>query len=378
MSYLWTLAAGALTSGGTAGVTSGSTNSIVFTPTTSGLGAELITAKEVNAAGLQSTAASSGAIDVVKAPSISFAAAFITGGNTLALNLTGDAGLKYSCSATNGTFATAASGTFPAPGNQLNINTASTGTRKTLTVTCIETNNLTGTPQGPAATASATILPFPSAVISAPANATTGRTYTASVSARAGSQYAWSIDAGGAIVSAGGASGALSGDGSTNSIQFTSGGVGTRVISCTETNAAGDSGFGTVNVNVVPATVAPVADLSQRPHVTGGLDNEGGVTAGSSYNAFATIHAANPANTYSWTIVGGVIANGSGSCANLSGCTTATSTPGTQGTTSIQYIPNAVPLTPGTASVLLSCSEPTRPAIAAPMAPPRSEPTRRR
>jgi hypothetical protein len=365
MSYLWTVSNGAITSsGGAAGVTSATTNSITFTPATSGLNAERITATEVNAAGAQSTAGSSGFIDVVKAPSVSFVAAFITGGNTLAMNLTGDAGFRYSCSATNGTIAGGASGTFPASGNQLNINAAATTSNKILTVSCIETNSLTGTPQGPPATATATILPSPSAVISAPANATAGRTYAASVAARAGSHYTWNIDAGGTITSGGtvvtgGFSGVLSSDGTTNSIQFGSGGVGTRTITCVETNAAGDASTpplgasappadGKVAINVVPLAVAPVVDLGQRPRLTGGVDGQGGVTAGTAYNAFATVHAANPAMTYSWTIVGGAFANGS---------TSATSPPGMQGTTSIQYLPSDVPLTPGTVTVLISCTE---------------------
>ncbi|TMA25452.1 MAG: hypothetical protein E6J78_17410 [Deltaproteobacteria bacterium] len=215
-----------------------------------------------------------------------------------------------------------------------------------------------------AASATATIFPPPTDFIpiTAPASAASGKVYIAWVNAKSNAIYLWTVDgATTAITSVGGGAGQLSADGSTNLIQFNAGALGTRVITCIETNMAGDSAAhaGTASVTVVPPAVAPMIDLSQRAHVTDGVDGKGGVTAGTTYDAIATIHAPVTGNIYSWTIAGGVIPNGSGSCLDPAGCTSATSTAGTQGTTAIQYNPNDVPYTQGTAGVLITCIETT-------------------
>src|SRR5207253_1308404 len=89
-------------------------------------------------------------------------------------------------------------------------------------------------------------------------NVTSGLTYSASVTVRAGMTYSWSAGSA-TITSAGGAAGVLSGG--TSSITFVASSAGPLTIGCTETNAAGATSHqGKAN----PTAVAPPGT----PHVT--------------------------------------------------------------------------------------------------------------
>ena len=140
-------------------------------------------------------------------------------------------------------------------------------------------------------------------VINAPSPVTTGGTYTATVQTKPNAVYTWSVDNGAAIVSANGASGVLSADGKSNSIQFTTGNVGTITVSLHEVDGVGDAKDATKAVVVAPQAVAPIISAAfSAANPTAPPRNV--VTATRQY--FAEV----PARTgfsYRWTITNGSI-----------------------------------------------------------------------
>lgn len=286
MTYSWTLTDGSITStGGSAGVLGEGTTSITFTVGGGiGIGALTIGLVESNPAGTAGTAGTTSA-SVYAAPEPPQLAipAFVTTGSAVTGAVSGSG--NYSCSITNGMLLTS-SGVLP---SSLSLTAGNPGA---LTLSCVATNAV-GTSSAPA-TASSTVVPGPGGAITAPLFATSGGTYAASVPAHRGSTYSWSIDGGGSLV--GSPAGTFSADGSTNSINFIAGGPGSRTLSCTETNGAGDSA-------VLTPTVVTVTVAAAMPTIT--MPSQ--ATSAGIYPASAP---ARSGMTYVWTISGGQLAGG--------------------------------------------------------------------
>ncbi|TMA92212.1 MAG: hypothetical protein E6J63_02950, partial [Deltaproteobacteria bacterium] len=151
-------------------------------------------------------------------------------------------------------------------------------------------------------------------MVVAPATMTTGGIYTAFVSTKPKAVYRWSVTNGASIASAGGSSGMFSFDGSTNSIQFSSGPVGPLQIKVTETDATTAALDGTIAVTVVPAAAAPQF-LSGLNGVPSGTLKYAKGTATRSYTLQI---ASRDGFTYRWSITNGTIAPGAvGGTTNL-------------------------------------------------------------
>src|SRR5207237_9608622 len=87
--------------------------------------------------------------------------------------------------------------------------------------------------------------------------ATANPVYTASAPSKSGMRYVWSVDQGG-IVSAGGAAGQLSADGTLTFVELNAGPIGTLHVSVKEVNqAAVASAPATSTIQVVAAANAP-------------------------------------------------------------------------------------------------------------------------
>jgi hypothetical protein len=192
------------------------------------------------------------------APAIQFAgaqscsgSACITAGTTgLVASVITTSGSAYAWTVTNGTNTTGAAGASSGGTNSINI---TAGTAGTLTVTCTETNALQQ--PGPAGSTTLPVVAPPATpAINAPAAVTVSDTQvTASVTARGGFTYTWTVPAGVAITSAGGASGSTSG--STNIITFDApSSPATLSLSCVERNPAQvQSTSGSASISVVAA-----------------------------------------------------------------------------------------------------------------------------
>ena len=154
--------------------------------------------------------------------------------------------------------------------------------------------------------------------IAAPNLLTSGKSYTASLSARSGMTYLWTI-IDGTITSLGGNAGTLSSDGTTNSISFTADLPGLLTIASVEINAAGDtSAPGSAPATVFAAPIAPTITVSNS------------VNSGQSYLASVT---ARSGMTYLWTLTDGTITSPGGSAGITAGGTNSISfTAGTPGT----------------------------------------------
>ena len=150
---------------------------------------------------------------------------------------------------------------------------------------------LTVTGTGGPATQGLTVDVAPAAiqpVVTAPASVTAGTAgLAASVPDQAGMTFAWAITGG-----------TFTGGGSTatgRSVTFTAGGAGSLVLTCTATNAAGDSSPpGTRTVTVVAAPDSTVSSLLPAPPYA---------TVGQTYPGFSV--PAQPGATYQWSILNG-------------------------------------------------------------------------
>ena len=232
-----------------------SADNVSFDPNKDHAGPLTIACTETNAAGTSSIPGNTNLTVVAPAgtPQVTLQATNLTAGTASSASVLGSAGNSFQCTATSATITSGGTGTFGSPA-QVQF---TAGTAGALTISCTASNAANTASQASTATGSVWA-PAAAPSVSAPASATAGRVYTASVHTHAGAHYTWSIDAAGAISSAGGASGVFSADGSTNSILFTSGSVGTRTLTVTETNGANDSGTPrTATVNVVPEAATP-------------------------------------------------------------------------------------------------------------------------
>ena len=223
-----------------------------------------------------------------------------TGG--LVASVVPQSGATYAWSITNGSV-TAGAGT-----NSIQFSVGSVGTT---TLSCIVSRsggNSTGT-----ATVNVVAAPV-TPTISGVTTVTTASTgNTASVVAHTGMTYRWTI-ANGGITSAGGAVGVTSG--STNTITYTAGAVGTITIKAAEVNAAQTtSPVATLTVTSVAAPSTPV--ITAPTNATVGL-------------AFTASSPAASGMTYAWTANGVTVAN-----TVASGTTSITYTPAVVGTVTL-------------------------------------------
>ncbi len=338
MHYLWTISGGTITSaGGTAGVTSGTTNKITYTA--GAVGTIALTATELNAANAQSATASASVIVVVGAPvtpTITSASPVTTGVAGLTASVTARSGMTYVWTIAGGAI-TSAGGTSGVTNGTTNTLTFTAGAAGTITLTCAESN---GAQTSAAATKSVTVDAAPATpVINVAAQVTSTTTgLTATVTANPGMTYAWTIS-GGTITSA--TAGVISGG--VDTVTFTSGSPGTLTLGVTEKNGANaTSAPGSATVTVIQSTTPPVTPtITAASPITSGLSGTAQVTARSGM-------------TYTWTIAGGAITSAGGPAGVTSGTTnTIAYTAGAAGTLSLTCTESngTTSSTPGTASV---------------------------
>jgi LmbE family N-acetylglucosaminyl deacetylase len=212
-------------------------------------------------------AASPGSSPLPTTPTITAASPVTAGATGLTAQVTAHAGMTYSWTITGATITSAGgtAGVTSGTTNSITFDAASVGV---ITITCSESN---GSTTSQTATTSVNVAPAPvTPMITGPTAVSAGATgVAASVSARTGMTYAWTI-AGGTITSAGGTSGVTSGG--VNSLSFTAGSSGTVVLTCAERNAAGAaSGNGLLSITINPAAGGGGA---------GGSDGGGGLAGG--------------------------------------------------------------------------------------------------
>jgi RHS repeat-associated protein len=179
----------------------------------------------------------------------------------------------------------------------------SAGPVGTLTLSCVVTTPGVGSSLPGTATVQVVSVPATPAISGATTVTSGLGGWTASVPARSGMSYVWSMSPSSAatITSANG-SGVFSSDGSQNSITYTANAAPSTsfTISCTEVNAAGaTSSAGLLTVNVVSAPAAPV--VTANAPVTSGV---GGFTASVS---------ARSGMMYSWSVTGAAVSSPGGS-----------------------------------------------------------------
>jgi 6-phosphogluconolactonase (cycloisomerase 2 family) len=272
----------------TAGAT---TTSITFTPGASGtVDFSCVVTNAANTASTAGTASST----IVPAPTTPVV--------TAPANVTASqAGYTASIPAQSGsTYAwTLTGGTITAGATTTSI-TFTPGASGTVGFSCIVTNaaNTAST----AGTASSTIVAAPATpTVVAPANVTAGKAgYTASISAQAGSTYAWTLTGG-----------TLTAGATTTSVTFTPGASGTVDLSCIVTNAANTaSTAGTGSSTIVP--IPSISQLSASPadvlangtatlsyHFTGGI---GVITPGDITVTSGGSNTVTPATTTTYTL----------------------------------------------------------------------------
>jgi hypothetical protein len=221
-------------------------------------------------------------VSTITAPA--FATAGVAG---LPASVPSQSGVTYSWSITNGSI-TAGSGT--------NAITFTAGVTGLLGLQC----RVTRTAGGASSTGSRNVTvvdPPTQPTITAQGPVTAGATgRTASVTAKAGMTYAWTI-VGGTITSPGGTAGVTSGG--VNRITYTAGAIGSITFTCTENNAAGSvSAAGRATVQAIAAPAQPTI-TARSPVNVGDTGLTGSVVA----------HAG---MTYLWTIANGTITSPGG------------------------------------------------------------------
>jgi N-acetylneuraminic acid mutarotase len=277
-----------ITVGGTAGLTGTFTNgSGIITPgnlvATSGtavpvtpLATTTYMLTVTNSAG--TTATQTVTLTVVQPPTtpVITAPTNVTAGQGYTASIVAQSGSTYAWAITGGTISGSNTST------SLSFTAGASGT---VQLSCVVTN-AAGTASAPGS-ASCTIVPNGTPVISAPSYVTAGSTgLTASVPAQAGSAYAWTI-----------VGGTITGGGTTNQITFNPGASGSVQLGCIVTNSGGTaSPQGTATCNIVAAPTPPV--ITAPAYVT---SNATGLTASVPTQAGCT---------YAWTATGGTITAG--------------------------------------------------------------------
>jgi len=339
MTYTWTISGGTITSaGGTAGVTSGGRNTITYTAGAPGTIA--FTCVERNSGGVTSSPGTANVLSIAApvAPTLTAASPVNEGDAGLVASVVARAGMTYSWTIAGGTF-TNPSGAAGETIDGTNSITFTAGASGTLALTCVEIN-AAGTQSAPG-TRSVTVVGAPATpVVTAASPVSAGATgRTASVTARGGMTYTWTIS-GGTVTSAGGTAGVTSGG--LNTITYTAGAPGTIDLTCVETNSAGSSSSpGSASVTVVEFVPAPVISATSpvEPGATG-LTASVTATAGTSYN---------------WTVSNAAITSPGGAAGVTSGgVNTITFTSGSSGTITLSCVATSATggtSNPGTATV---------------------------
>lgn len=303
MTYTWTVSQATITSsGGTSGVTSGGVNKITYTAASSG--PVVLSVVEKNAAGVASAPASV-SIPVIanspRTPAITATSPVTEGTAGLTARVTARTGFTYLWTIAGGTI-TSPNGTAGVTASGRNTITYTAGPAGTIAFTCKETN---GTYFSAPATRNVTAVAAPMVPVVTTTSPVGAGTFglTASVPARTGMTYAWTI-VNGTITSP--TSGVTAGG--LNTVTYTSGLPGTLLVSAVETNSLGVSGApGSAEVTVLLAAIPPVQPV---------IVTVSPIAAGASGTASVT---ARPGVVYSWTLTGGTITSPGGASGVTSG-----------------------------------------------------------
>jgi LmbE family N-acetylglucosaminyl deacetylase len=350
MTYSWSLlgVGGTITSAnGAAGVTSGGVNSITYTA--GPVGTLVLNCVETNVAGDSSAPGTANvtiqALDGT--PQIVAASPVTSGATGLTASVTAKVGATYSWTIAGGTI-TGTGGAGGVTSGTTNTLTYTAGPVGTITLTCVEhTAILLNSPTG---TATVNVIAQPATPsLTTASTVTTGATgISASVVARAGMTYKWTVT-GGTITSAGGAAGTT--NGGVNSIAYTAGAPGSATVSCAEINAAGTASSPAVaNVTVAASPVVPTITAAS-PVTSGATGLTASVTARSGM-------------TYAWQLSSGTITSAGGAAGVTSGTTNSITytagAPGSLSLTAVETNQAGASSAPGTATVnVVAVPDPT-------------------
>lgn len=332
--YAWTVNGVAVASAISAGVTS-----ISYTPATVGTLSVVCVGND----GVTSASATR-SVSVVAAPvtPVITATSPVTAGQTArTATVVAHTKMTYRWTLSGGTI-TSAGGTAGVTASGVNKITYTAGPAGTLALTAVELNAaltssaiatksvtvVAGAPVAPAITAASTV--------------TTGTTgLTASVIARAGMTYVWTLT-GGTITSGGGNSGVTSAG--VNTLTYTAGGVGSIVVTCAESNGAKTSAAKSKTIKVVASPVTPTVSVASSV-----MSTTAGITA--------TV-VARAGMTYAWSITNGTLTSAT-SGVTSTGVNKVTFTSGSVGSLTLSVTEkNTANATsaPGTASVNVTSS----------------------
>jgi LmbE family N-acetylglucosaminyl deacetylase len=306
-SYAWTISGGTVTAGA-------GTPSITFTA--GAVGALSLTCVVTPAVSGPVTTGTR-TVNVVAPP----AAPTITAPATIVQNASGTAsitaraGMTYQWTVAGGTI-TSAGGASGVTSGTTNSITFTAGAPPTLNLSCVEINAAGSTSAPGSATATITSAPTPPTITAANPVTANATGLTASVAARSGMSYVWTIS-GGAITSSGGTAGVTSGG--INSIAYTAGAVGTLTLTCAESDGRTTSAATTATISVIAPPATPAISTAS-PAYAGTTGRTAAVTARAGM-------------TYRWTITNGTITSpGDGAGVMVGGSNQLTFTVGSAGT----------------------------------------------
>lgn len=238
------------------------------------------------------------------APSVTAPTAVTAGTAGLTVSVTARAGMSYNWTVANATI-TSDGGSSGVTNGTTNSITLTAGNVGSIDIACVESDGTTTSSPGSATITVAQAPLTPTVSASSPVEAgATGR--VASVAARSGMTYTWTIT-GGTITSPGGSAGVTASG--SNTITYTAGTSSPIGLSCVETNSAGTtSAAGTATVVVNEPPPIPVTPSVSAPTT---------VTLGTS-GITATV-TARAAMTYTWSVTNATITSAGGAAGVTSG-----------------------------------------------------------
>jgi hypothetical protein len=300
-----------------------------------------------NSAGTAESPLATAGVTVVAPP---VATSLLTGNSTNAITITGgnSTGLTPTFTNDSGGTAIIQAGTVTVASGLTTGMTINVGPTATTTYTLVVTNRAGMVDNAQTATVTVASPPVQPSITSS-MTVTTGTSNTASVTARTGFTYLWTISSG--TFGTGGSSGVTSSG--TNTMTYTAGPVGNTVITCQEVNAAlTKSGKAIANVTVVAPPAQPTIST-----IVNGLPATQ-VFANSNLNPASV--TANPNMTYSWTVTGtGASLTGGQGTANI----TYAAGSGTVGLSVVEVNQASTPSIAGTKSMTIASSGVNTPSI---------------
>ena len=286
MSYSWTISNGTFSTGVTG-------TSVTFSASAPGF--VDLSCVVTNAAGTTETGTAKAAVAAQPNEPFVSIPANVTAGLAYTASVPAQLDMNYAWTISNGSITGSGNGTSV---------TFTAGASGTTTLTCQVTNAAGTSATGNGSTA-----------ISAPPEATV--TLPVQVTANLGGYLASAVDQPGSTFSWSASNGSITAGMGTHQVTFTAGGAGNTSLTCTVTNAAGNTAAGTSSTSIVAGPTKP--NLTAPANIT---SDQGG---------YQVTTPPQPGCTFTWTISNGTLTSGQGS-------STATFKAGSGGTTTISCI----------------------------------------